>query len=152
MGLVSGGDNTSSRKVYDWATIEKCPRLENNSKITFKDEEMEYLDPNLDNTLVVFVRIINARVKRVIIDIDSFVDILYFDTFQKLVLLTNDLTPITSSLTALQLLFRWQGSWATLSPFSRLWACTLRSIMNLAPKRWWLSLWWLTSPRRAMRS
>lgn len=40
----------------------------------------------------------NARVKRVIIDTGNSIDILYFDTFQKLKLLTDNVTPMTSSL------------------------------------------------------
>lgn len=36
--------------------------------------------------------------KRVINDIGSFIDILYFDVFQILEFLTNDLTPMTSLL------------------------------------------------------
>lgn len=54
-------------------------RLENN-----KQEDIEYLDQNYDDALVVFVRMINALVKRVMIDIGNFIDILYFDAFQKL--------------------------------------------------------------------
>lgn len=65
--------------------------MEDNLEITFKEEETKYLDPNHDNPLVVFVRMINARVKRVMIDTDSFPNILYLDTFHKLELSTNDL-------------------------------------------------------------
>lgn len=56
-------------------------RSKDNSKITFKDEEMEYLDSNHDDAIVVFVKMINARVKMVIIDKDSLIDILHFDAF-----------------------------------------------------------------------
>lgn len=42
---------------------------------------------------------INTWVKMVMIDTSSFVDILYVDAFQKLELSTNDLTPVTYSLT-----------------------------------------------------
>lgn len=55
---------------------------------------MKYLDPNHDDTLVIFIRMINTRVKRGRIDIDSTTDILYFDVLQKLRLLANDLTPM----------------------------------------------------------
>lgn len=97
-GSTSGGDNTSCHKFYTRTTIKKHTILEDNSKITFKDEETEYLNPNYNDILVVFVRMINTRVKRVMIEIGSFTNMLYFNVFQKLKLLTNDFTPITSLL------------------------------------------------------
>ena len=81
------------------ATIEKCSMLEDDSEITFKKEEMEYFDSNHVDALVVYVRIINTCVKMVMIDTGSSANILCFDTFQKLKLLTNDLTSMTSLLT-----------------------------------------------------
>lgn len=72
--------------------------MENDLEIIFKEEEMKYLNSNHDDALIVFVRMINAQVKMVLIDIDSFTNILYFDAFQKLWLFYNDLTPTTSSL------------------------------------------------------
>lgn len=86
-------------KVYARAIIEKCPRQERGAEITFKEKEREYLDPNHDNTLVVFVKMINARVKRVMIDTSSFANILYFDAFQKFRLSANNLSSMASSLT-----------------------------------------------------
>ena len=80
-GPSPGGDNSSSRKAYTWTTIEKCTRMEDNPKITFKEEETEYLDPSDDDALVVSVRIINARVKRIMINTGNFANILYFDSF-----------------------------------------------------------------------
>lgn len=59
---------------------------------------MEYLNPNYDDALVVFIRMINTYVKRVMINTSSPIDILYIDAFQKLGLSANDLTPMTSSL------------------------------------------------------
>lgn len=52
---------------------------------------MEYFDPNYDDVLVVSIRMINARVKKVMIDIGGFANILYFDAFKKLKLLANEL-------------------------------------------------------------
>lgn len=52
-------------------------------EITFTEKEMEYLDPNHDDALLVSVRMINA--------LGSTIDILFFDTFQKLRLSTNNL-------------------------------------------------------------
>lgn len=84
--------------AYAQVVIEKHPRMEDNVEIAFKKEETKYLDFNHDDALIVFIWMINAQVKRVMIDACNFVDIPYFDTFQKLGLLTNNLTPITSSL------------------------------------------------------
>lgn len=55
-----GGDNTLGYKAYARATIEKHPRSEDDSKITFKYEEMKYLDSNHDDAIVVSIRMINA--------------------------------------------------------------------------------------------
>lgn len=55
--------------------------MEDNPKITFKEEETKYPDLNHDDALVVSLRMINAWVTRVIIDTSSSTDIFYFDTF-----------------------------------------------------------------------
>lgn len=44
---------------------------------------MKYLDPSYVDALVVSVRMINTRVKRVMINLGSSTNILYFDTFLK---------------------------------------------------------------------
>lgn len=58
--------------------------MEGDQEITFKEDKVKYIDPNHDDTQVISDRIINVLVKRVMIDIDSYIDILYFDVFQKL--------------------------------------------------------------------
>lgn len=63
-------------KAYAHTTIEKYLKSKYDLEITFKEEETDYLDPNYDDSLVVFVRMINAQVKKVIIDIGSSFDIL----------------------------------------------------------------------------
>lgn len=60
--------------------------MEDDMKITFKEEETEYLNPNYDVALIVSAWMINAWVKKVMIDIGNCIDIFYFDAFQKLVL------------------------------------------------------------------
>lgn len=72
--------------------------MEDNKKIIFKEKETKYLNSYYDNVLIVSVRMINAKVKRIMIDIDNSIDILYFDAFKKLELSTNYLTLITSLL------------------------------------------------------
>lgn len=58
--LASGGDNTLGHGAYARATIKNHMRSKDDSEITFKDEETEYINPNHDDALGVFVRIINA--------------------------------------------------------------------------------------------
>lgn len=82
--MTLSGDNFLSYKAYTWTIIEKHLRMESDSQITFKKEKIEYLDPNHDNALVISIRMINDQVKRVMIDISSFINIFYFDTFWKL--------------------------------------------------------------------
>ncbi|RRT72823.1 hypothetical protein B296_00009546 [Ensete ventricosum] len=52
-----------------------------------------------DDALVISIRMVNACVKRVMIDMESSTDILYFDAFQKLGLTDKDLVTLTSTLT-----------------------------------------------------
>ena len=49
--------------------------------------------------MVIFVKMVNAHIKRVMIDTCSFTNIFNFDAFQKLGFTINDLTPMASSLT-----------------------------------------------------
>ncbi|RRT65404.1 hypothetical protein B296_00021921 [Ensete ventricosum] len=92
-----GGDSTSARKAYARATVKKRSRRCPDPEIIFQPEGEEYLDH--DDTLVITVRIVDAQVKRIMIDTRSAADILYFEAFQKLSLTTQDLTPLTSTLT-----------------------------------------------------
>ncbi|RWW32441.1 hypothetical protein GW17_00002887 [Ensete ventricosum] len=54
--------------------------------------------PDHDDALVIMAHIVNARVKCIMIDIGSSVDILYLDAFQKLGMTNRDLIPMTSNL------------------------------------------------------
>lgn len=65
-------------------------------EIMLKKEEVEHHN----DAFVIFDMIINALVKRVMIDIRSSTDILYFDAFQKLRVATNGLTLMSSFLTS----------------------------------------------------
>ncbi|RRT31512.1 hypothetical protein B296_00053146, partial [Ensete ventricosum] len=55
--------------------------------------------PSYDDTLVILIRMTNAYVKRVMIDIRSSTNILYFDAFHRLGLTDRDLAALTSTLT-----------------------------------------------------
>ncbi|RZR84301.1 hypothetical protein BHM03_00011089 [Ensete ventricosum] len=70
--------------------VEKRSRCHSDPEISFQPEGEEYVDH--DNSLVVAMRIANARVKRIMIDIGSLAYILYFEAFQKLGLTDKDLT------------------------------------------------------------
>lgn len=87
-GHVSGGESSSGRKAYTWAYSRKTPRVEEGPRIVFREEDACHLDLTHDDALVISVRIANALVKRVMIDIASSVDVLYLDAFQKLELAT----------------------------------------------------------------
>ncbi|RRT75492.1 hypothetical protein B296_00020988, partial [Ensete ventricosum] len=96
-GPASNEDSVLGKKAYARAVVEKHPKRKNKLKIAFEAGETEYFDHN--DALVVSVSISNARVKRVMIDIGSSANVLYFDTLQKLGLTTTDLSPMSSTLT-----------------------------------------------------
>lgn len=62
--------------------------MEGNLAITLDEKEIE----NHENALIIFIKIINAQVKWIMIDIGISTNIIYFDVFQKLGSSTNDLT------------------------------------------------------------
>ncbi|RZR72972.1 hypothetical protein BHM03_00018874 [Ensete ventricosum] len=94
---ASGGDSSLVRKAYTRSMLEKRPKRDRDPKITFESGNEEY--PDHDDALVILAWITNAEVKRVMIDMGSSVDILYFDAFQKLGLTNKDLISMTSALT-----------------------------------------------------
>ncbi|RZR79439.1 hypothetical protein BHM03_00005150, partial [Ensete ventricosum] len=96
-GPTLGGDSSSARKAYARTEVGKRLAHEGDLDITFGSGNEEYL--NHDDTLVISIQMANARVKRVMIDVGSLVDILHFDAFQKLGLTDNDLVSLTSALT-----------------------------------------------------
>ncbi|RRT50751.1 hypothetical protein B296_00013493 [Ensete ventricosum] len=96
-GPASGGDSSSPRKTYARSEVGKRPAHDEDLDITFKSGGKEF--PCHDDALVISIRIANAYVKRVMIDIGSSTDILYFDAFQKLGLIDIDLVTLTSTLT-----------------------------------------------------
>ncbi|RWW70284.1 hypothetical protein BHE74_00022039 [Ensete ventricosum] len=65
-------------------------------EITFESESGY---PDHDDTLAITACIANARVKLIMIDTGSYVDILYLDAFQELGMTNQDLIPMTSTLT-----------------------------------------------------
>ncbi|RRT60774.1 hypothetical protein B296_00028188 [Ensete ventricosum] len=85
------------RKAYVQSIVEKRPKHDRDLDINFGSGNEEYLE--YDDALVILAQIVNAQVKRIMVDTRSSVDILYFDVFQKLGLTDKDLIPMTSGLT-----------------------------------------------------
>ncbi|RWW12676.1 hypothetical protein GW17_00023642 [Ensete ventricosum] len=96
-GPMSDGDNTSGRKAYARAVVEKHPCQINESQITFEAGKVEY--PDHDDALVISVYVTNTHVKMVMVDTRSSVDVLYLDAFQKLGLTTSNLSLMSFTLT-----------------------------------------------------
>ncbi|RRT45324.1 hypothetical protein B296_00035613 [Ensete ventricosum] len=96
-GPASGGNNSSTRKAYARFEVGKRPLHDEDLDVTFKSGGEEY--PCHDDALVISIRMANAYVKRVMVDMGSSTDILYFDAFQKLGLTDRDLVTLTSTLT-----------------------------------------------------
>ncbi|RRT38999.1 hypothetical protein B296_00045989 [Ensete ventricosum] len=96
-GPTFGGDSSSARKAYVRSAVEKRPRRSRDQGITFGEGDDVY--PDHDDALVISARIANARVKRVMVDMRSFTNILYFGAFQKLDLTDKDLLPVVTTLT-----------------------------------------------------
>ncbi|RZS20844.1 hypothetical protein BHM03_00053413 [Ensete ventricosum] len=94
-GPATSDDSSSARKAYAHAEVQKRPQAWGPG-ITFESEN-EYLDH--DDALVIIACIANARVRHIMIDTGSSVDILYLDAFQKLRMTNRDHVPMTSTLT-----------------------------------------------------
>ncbi|RWW70125.1 hypothetical protein BHE74_00022201, partial [Ensete ventricosum] len=90
-GPASGGNSSSMRKAYARSEAGKRPLHHEDLNVTFRSEGEEH--SSYDDVLVISIRMANAYVKRVMIDI------LYFNAFQKLGLTDRDLAPLTSTLT-----------------------------------------------------
>nr|XP_009395666.1 PREDICTED: uncharacterized protein LOC103980864 [Musa acuminata subsp. malaccensis] len=95
-GPTTGGSNSIARKAYAHSTVEKRPRPKFEPEITFGTEEVEH--SHHDNALVISIRIANAWVKTVMIDTGSSANVLYLNTFKKLSLSNEDLTPMNLAL------------------------------------------------------
>ncbi|RRT31201.1 hypothetical protein B296_00056810 [Ensete ventricosum] len=96
-GPTSGGNSSSVRRAYARFEVEKRSLHHGDLDVMFSSEGEEHSPHN--DALVISLRMANAYVKRIMIDMGSSADILYFDVFQRLGLTDQDLAPLTSTLT-----------------------------------------------------
>nr|XP_009387769.1 PREDICTED: uncharacterized protein LOC103974627 [Musa acuminata subsp. malaccensis] len=87
----------SGRKAYTRAAPDEASGHGPEPEITFPTGASER--PDHDDALVISAKVANAQVRRIMVDIGSSADILYFDAFQKLGLARENLSPICSTLT-----------------------------------------------------
>ena len=66
--------------------------------ITFTDEDVERIHHPHDDAIVITLLIANYTIRRVLVDNESSVDILYYPTFQQMRLGRNQLRPVCSPL------------------------------------------------------
>ena len=88
-GFASGGSTSSARKrhlrhIQSIKHITHSHHRRRMPPITFTDDDFHGLDHHQDDPMVITVEIENYTVKKVLIDQDSSVDILYWATYQKL--------------------------------------------------------------------
>ncbi|KAK3013084.1 hypothetical protein RJ639_008975 [Escallonia herrerae] len=103
-GLAVGGSSGKSRKSY---VREVCRTSQNLSKkqkttpvptISFFDEDLKDVKMPHDDPLVIIIKARNFEVKRVLVDNGSSAEILFYDAFRKMNILTDRLQKMDSPL------------------------------------------------------
>ncbi|XP_064940582.1 uncharacterized protein LOC135594090 [Musa acuminata AAA Group] len=96
-GPASRGGSMSGRKAYARAAPDVTSGYGPEPEITFPTGVSD--QPEHDDALVISAMVANVQVRRIMVDIGSSVDILYFDAFQKLGLARENMRPMSSALT-----------------------------------------------------
>ncbi|XP_077248079.1 uncharacterized protein LOC143887787 [Tasmannia lanceolata] len=98
---AAGGNSSSARKAYARQinvvhTSNKKMKIEN--KISFSDADLDNLIFPHDDTLVITMLVANWELKKILVDNGSSADILYYHTFEKMMIGDDRLRPPNSDL------------------------------------------------------
>jgi len=100
-GFARGGSSASTRKRHLKAmqfvnSISRTFRRKKKPSITFTDADFQGVDLEQDDPMVIIVEIENFVVKKILVDQDSWIYILYLKTYTKLQLLEETMSHMTS--------------------------------------------------------
>jgi len=101
-GFAGGGESSSSRKKYLrqvmlWQEYDKQV-AEHEPNISFTPKDYQDVVPHDVDPMVITLQIFKLDIKRVLIDPGSSVDILYYETFEKMGLDPKQLQPFRGTL------------------------------------------------------
>ncbi|XP_039687900.1 uncharacterized protein [Medicago truncatula] len=99
-GFAGGGESGKLRKKYARQVIllGDAHEPERIPTISFSQEDFGQVIPHDDDPLVISFQLLNWEIKRVLIDIGSSADVLYYDTFSKMGLSEEQLQPFKGTL------------------------------------------------------